>query len=232
MHPPPTRRARRPRVTALLQPQSFSRCPKSKQRAGRARSAKSRLRMPYLDTSARMPTMAPMACRLTQTPPGCCFCTSSASKMRCTMRRELSSAFTATCIDTLGFGETRHAAVRVPFGSLLVQRDRYDTYWGPKKIIFLIREIDDAAMAGASMESCRFVVLRSPRGRLWSVKYMCNRLRRMRGRFPPEIHLPRCISSQMSVAQNAKRRTNAVDATGALVPRQRSYEIGHRRRRP
>ena len=24
-------------------------------------------------------------------------------KMRCTMRRELSSAFTATCIDTLGF---------------------------------------------------------------------------------------------------------------------------------
>ena len=59
-------------------------------------------------------------------------------------------------------------------------------------------------MAGASVESCRFVVLRSPRGRLWSVKYMCNRLRRMRGRFPPEIHLPRCISSQMSVAQNAK----------------------------
>ena len=29
-------------------------------------------------------------------------------KMRCTMRRELSSAFTATCIDTLGF---RHAAL-------------------------------------------------------------------------------------------------------------------------
>ena len=29
-------------------------------------------------------------------------------KMRCTMRRELSSA---TCIDTLGFGQTRHAAL-------------------------------------------------------------------------------------------------------------------------
>ena len=92
----------------------------------------------------------------------------------------------------------------MPFSSLLVQRDQWDTSWGPKKLIFLIREIDDATMAGASMESCRFVVLRSPRGRLWSVKYMCNRLRRMRGRFPPEIHLPRCISSQMSVAQNAK----------------------------
>ena len=149
MHPPPTRRARRPRVTALLQPQSFSRCPKSKQRAGRARSAKSRLRMPYLDTSARMPTMAPMACRLTQTPPGCCFCTSSAP-MRCTMRAVsvvlLLLLRLQTCIDTLGFGETRHAAVRVPFGSLLVQRDRYDTYWGAKKIIILVRDIDGPAM--------------------------------------------------------------------------------------
>ena len=64
----------------------------------------------------------------------------------------------------------------------MVQRDQWDTYWGPKKLIFLIRDIDDATMAGASVESCRFVVLRSPRGRLWSVKYMCNRLRRMRGR--------------------------------------------------
>ena len=61
------------------------------------------------------------------------------------------------------------AVVRVPFGSLLVQRDRYDTYWGPKKIIFLIREIDDAAMTAASVESCRFVARRSPGGRFWSV---------------------------------------------------------------
>ena len=30
---------------------------------------------------------------------------------------------------------------------------------------FLIREIDDAAMAGASVKSCRFVVLRSPGSR-------------------------------------------------------------------
>ena len=86
----------------------------------------------------------------------------------------------------------------------MVQRDRCDTSWGPKKLIFLIRDIDDAAMAGASVESCRFVVLRSPRGHLGSVVDMCNRLRRMRGRFPLEIHLPKCISGQMSPPQNAK----------------------------
>ena len=75
------------------------------------------------------------------------------------------------------------AVVRVPFGSLLVQRDRYDTYWGPKKIFFLIREIDDAAMAGASMESCQFVAPRSPWGRSGSGLIMCKRLQRMHGRF-------------------------------------------------
>ena len=37
--------------------------------------------------------------------------------------------------------------------------------------------------SAASMESCRFVVLRSPRDRLGSSRDMCNRLRRMRGRF-------------------------------------------------
>jgi hypothetical protein len=52
------------------------------------------------------------------------------------------------------------------FGSLLVKRDQWDAYWGPKKIIFLIRDIDDAAMAAAPVKSCQFVVLRSPRGRL------------------------------------------------------------------
>jgi hypothetical protein len=39
------------------------------------------------------------------------------------------------------------------------------------------------------MESCRFVVLRSPRGRLGSVPDMGNRLRRMRGRFDQWIHI-------------------------------------------
>ena len=78
---------------------------------------------------------------------------------------------------------SRHAAVRVPFGSLLIQRDQWDTSWGPKIIIFLIRDIDDATRAGASMESSQFVVRRSPGGRLGSIKYMYNRLHRMRGRF-------------------------------------------------
>jgi len=54
---------------------------------------------------------------------------------------------------------------------------------GAEKIIFLIRDIDDATMAGASMESCQFVVLRSPRGRLGSELDMGSRLRRMRGGF-------------------------------------------------
>ena len=71
----------------------------------------------------------------------------------------------------------------------MVQRDQWDMYWGPKKLIFLIRDIDDATMAAAPAESCRFVVLRSPRGRLGSFAYMCNRLRRMRGRFHRWIHI-------------------------------------------
>ena len=54
---------------------------------------------------------------------------------------------------------------------------------GAEKIFFLIREIDDAAMAGASVETCRFAVLRSPRGRLGTELDMGSRLRRMRGGF-------------------------------------------------
>ena len=56
--------------------------------------------------------------------------------------------------------------------------------FGAEKLNFLIRDIDDATtMAGASMESCQFVVLRSPRGRLGSELDMGSRLRRVRGRF-------------------------------------------------
>ena len=57
----------------------------------------------------------------------------------------------------------RNAVVWVSFRSLMVQGDQWDTYWGPKKLIFLIRDIDDPTMAGASVESCQFVVLVSPR---------------------------------------------------------------------
>ena len=76
-------------------------------------------------------------------------------------------------------------------------------FLGADKIFFLIRDIEDPAMTAASVESCRFVVPRSLGGRLGSVRDMGNRLRRMRGRFQRWIHLPRCISSQMSPAQNA-----------------------------
>ena len=67
--------------------------------------------------------------------------------------------------------------------SLVVQSEIGGTLpGGPKKLIFLIREIDDAAMAGASVESCRFVVREGPRGRIGSVLDVGNRLRRMRER--------------------------------------------------
>ena len=65
---------------------------------------------------------------------------------------------------------------------------------GAEKIIFLIRDIDDATRAGASMESCRFVVLRSPWGRLGVVIVVRNRLRRVRRRFQSKIHLPRSLA--------------------------------------
>ena len=76
--------------------------------------------------------------------------------------------FACTANLFLKIQETRHAAVCVSFGSLMVHRQQWDTYWGAKKFNFLIRDIDDATRAGASMESCRFVVLRSPWGRLGS----------------------------------------------------------------
>ena len=109
----------------------------------------------------------------------------AAAKIICSSSAEL--AYCKTLASKRKWG---HAAVQVSFGSLLVQRDQWDTYWGAKKIFFLIREIDDATMAGASVESCRFVVLRSPGGRIGSVLDVRNRLRRMRGRFHRrQIHI-------------------------------------------
>ena len=48
-------------------------------------------------------------------------------------------------------------------------------------------------MAGASVESCRFVVLRSPGGGLGSELDMGNRLHRMRGRFHRWIHISKVL---------------------------------------
>ena len=71
----------------------------------------------------------------------------------------------------------------------MVQRDQWDTSWGPKKVFFLIRDIDDATRAGAPVEICQFVVLRSPGGRLGSVLDTCNRLRRVRWCFHRWVHI-------------------------------------------
>ena len=48
---------------------------------------------------------------------------------------------------------------------------------GAEKLIFLIRDIDDAAiMTAAPVKSCQIVVQRPPWGRLGSVLYTCKRL--------------------------------------------------------
>ena len=75
----------------------------------------------------------------------------------------------------------------------MVQTDQWDTSWGAKKIIFLIRDIDDATLAGASMETCQFVVLRSPWGRLGSLLDVRKRLHRTRGGFHRCIHISKVL---------------------------------------
>ena len=116
---------------------------------------------------------------------GSCCTLLKRSGVRCTTaaRRAPSPRRRAFSVSGFAKNEMRHAAVRVSFRSLLLQRYQWDTYWGPKKEFFLIRDIDGPAMRAASVESCQFVVLRSPRGRLGSILDMGNRLSRMRGRF-------------------------------------------------
>ena len=61
----------------------------------------------------------------------------------------------SVCKDTSKKLERSMQAVWVSFRSLIVQRDQLDTYWGAKKILFLIRDIDGRAMAAAPVESCQ-----------------------------------------------------------------------------
>ena len=90
------------------------------------------------------------------------------------------------------------AAVRVSFRSLLVQRDQWDTYRGPKKVIscFAVRR-GRGHRAAAPVESCQSLPKRSPWGRLGSALYTCNRLHRLRRRFkhfwPISLSSPRCL---------------------------------------
>ena len=83
----------------------------------------------------------------------------------------------------------------------MVQRDKWDTAWGAKKINFLIRDIDGPAMTAAPVESCRFVVLRSPGSRFWSVRDVRKRLHRMRGRFHRYIYMATLPASHRARAQ-------------------------------
>ena len=86
---------------------------------------------------------------------------------------------------------------RVP---LLQRADRFrtrlqvrywrNTSWGRKEI-FLSRDIDDATRAGASVESCRFVVPEVSWSRLGSVLVACKRLRRTRGRSHERLTIDR-----------------------------------------
>jgi hypothetical protein len=92
------------------------------------------------------------------------------------------------------------AAVRVSFRSLLVQRDQWDTYRGPKKVIscFAVRR-GRGHRAAAPVESCQSLPKRSPWGRLGSALYTCNRLHRLRRRFkhfwPISLSSPRGFSN-------------------------------------
>ena len=52
-------------------------------------------------------------------------------------------------------------------------------------------------MAGASVESCQFLVLRSPGGRFWSVVDVRKRLHRMRGRSHRCIHMSKVLCTLM-----------------------------------
>ena len=67
-----------------------------------------------------------------------------------------------------------------------------------------------ATMAGALVESCQFVALKSPWGRLGSVLYTCKRLRRMHRRFkhflPISLSKPRRNSmNYLAMASRALR---------------------------
>jgi len=66
----------------------------------------------------------------------------------------------------------------------MVQRDQWDTYRGPKKEIFkFAAEGALRSVAAAPAESCQSLPNRPPWGRLGSVLYTCNHLRRLGCRF-------------------------------------------------
>ena len=66
----------------------------------------------------------------------------------------------------------------------MVQRDQWDTYWGPKKEIFqFAAEGALRSMAAAPAKTCQSLPKRCPWGRPGSALYTCNRLHRISRRF-------------------------------------------------
>ena len=72
---------------------------------------------------------------------------------------------------------------------------------GRKKVIFLFASLTMPKWSAAPVESCQSMLERSLWGRLGSVLYTFNLLHRMRHRFQLQIHLRRCISSPMRLAE-------------------------------
>ena len=73
----------------------------------------------------------------------------------------------------------------------MVQRDQWDTYWGPK-IVSRCRG-GRGHKAAAPVESCQIVVRRSPWRRLGSILDMGKRLYRTRGGFHRCIHISKVL---------------------------------------
>ena len=95
------------------------------------------------------------------------------------------------------------------------QRDQWDTYWGAKKIIFLIRDIDGPTMTAAPVESCRFVARRSPWGRFGSAVVACKRLHRTRRR------LQHILANSLSIATHLSMNYLAMASRALGGPKRR-----------
>jgi len=78
----------------------------------------------------------------------------------------------------------------------MVQRDRWDTYWGPK----IVSRCGGGRghRAAAPVKSCQFLPKRSPWGRLGSTLYTCKRLHRARRRF--KLFWPISLSRPLGLA--------------------------------
>ena len=117
----------------------------------------------------------------------------------------------------------------------MVHRDRWDTYWGPKKLIFLIRDTDDATMTAAPVESCQSVAPRSPGARFMMVLDVGRRLHACADSWgSPESSgsktwgtwaLARCLAERIAsyVSTDGSFRACGVGACPRLIPTQNDF---------